>query len=133
MAETDLEKSPGLQPQRVDASQTVEFDQRHGEPSTFLSKIEHYTRSFERQMVAYNLETRGIERVKPEERHSLKSRGFAQIGILWFSINIAANNITLGMLGPVVYYLSFRDAALSAVFGMILVCCPSVPLAITLT
>ena len=60
----------------------------------------------------------------PHERHSTKDMGFTQIGLLWFSINLAANNITLGMLGPVVFYLSFRDCALLAVFGMLVGCLP---------
>lgn len=42
---------------------------------------------------------------------------YVQACLLWVSINLAANNITLGMLGPAVFGLSFRDAALCAVFG----------------
>lgn len=74
--------------------------------------------SFERQLVEYNLEARGIERVALEDRmkrHSYMS--YLQTFLLWVSINLAANNITLGMLGPAVYGLSFRDSALCAVFG----------------
>ena len=70
------------------------------------------------------LESRGIRRVEPHERHSLQSLGYTQAGLLWFSINLAANNITLGMLGPVVFYLSFFDASLCAVFGMLVGCLP---------
>lgn len=73
--------------------------------------------NFERQMVVLNLEARGIRRVEAEERHDLKTLGYSQIALLWFSINLAANNITLGMLGPVVFGLSFLDASLCAVFG----------------
>lgn len=76
-------------------------------------------KSFERQMMAYNFEPRGIRRVEPHERHNLKSLGFLQATMLWFSINLAANNITLGMLGPAVFSLSFLDASLCAVFGML--------------
>ncbi|KAK6414477.1 Vitamin B6 transporter [Oleoguttula sp. CCFEE 5521] len=72
----------------------------------------------------YNLETRGIERVLPEERHNLKKLGFVQIGLLWFGVNLAANNITLGMLGPTIFYLSFLDASLCAIFGMLVGCLP---------
>ena len=66
------------------------------------------------------LETHGIERVEPHNRQSLQKLGFAHIGLLWFSINLAANNVTLGMLGPVIFELGFLDAALCAVFGMLL-------------
>lgn len=77
-------------------------------------------------LVKHHVETRGIVRVLPEERQPLRNRGLVQIALLWFSINLAAVNITLGMLGPSVFYLSFRDASLCAVFGMLL---GSVPVA----
>ena len=37
--------------------------------------------------------------------------------VLWVSINLAAVNITLGMLAPTVFGLGFMDAALCAVGG----------------
>lgn len=78
----------------------------------------------ERYLVAHNLESRGIRRVEPDERHDTKSLGYMQVALLWFSINLAANNITLGMLGPTVFYLGFTDACLLAVFGAIVGCLP---------
>lgn len=79
---------------------------------------------FENQLVAYNLEARGIRRVEVDEREDLKTNGYQQVGLLWFSINLAAINITLGMLGPVIFRLSFLDASLCAVFGMLVGCLP---------
>jgi NCS1 nucleoside transporter family len=78
-----------------------------------------YIKSFEKTLIRYNMEARGIQRVMPEDRHSLSQLGFGQIGILWFSVNLAANNITLGMLGPAVFHLGFLEASLCAVFGML--------------
>lgn len=78
-----------------------------------------FLKSLERTLVRYNLEARGIQRVLPSQRHSTKHLGFMQIGMLWFSINLAANNITLGMLGPTIFYLPFLDSCLCAVFGML--------------
>lgn len=78
-----------------------------------------YMKSFEKTLIRYNMEARGIQRVMPEDRHSLSQLGFGQIGILWFSVNLAANNITLGMLGPAVFHLGFLEASLCAVFGML--------------
>ena len=93
-------------------------------PSTFIGKLEKQFRTIERQLVAYNLEARGIQRVEADERHDLRSLGYKQIAILWFSINLAANNITLGMLGPAVFGLGFLDSTLCAVFGMLVGCLP---------
>ncbi|KAF2138366.1 uncharacterized protein K452DRAFT_92629 [Aplosporella prunicola CBS 121167] len=91
-------------------------------PSTAAEATKGWLKSFEQTLIAYNLEARGIERVEPHERHDLRALGYSQIGILWFSINLAANNVTLGMLGPAVYYLGFLDSCLCAVLGMLVGC-----------
>ncbi|MCJ1229660.1 hypothetical protein MMC12_006329 [Toensbergia leucococca] len=83
-------------------------------------KIVIYTKNFERQLVAYNFEARGIQRVEPHETHGLTRKDYMQAFILWISINLAAVNITLGMLGPAVFALSFKDATLCASFGSLL-------------
>ncbi|KAI9706445.1 MAG: hypothetical protein M1836_003451 [Candelina mexicana] len=66
------------------------------------------------------LEVRGISRVLPTERHEASAFGFVQMALLWFSSNLTANNLAVGMLGPLVLDLGFLDAALCAVFGSIL-------------
>lgn len=71
----------------------------------------------ERTLVHYNIEARGIQRVRPEDRHSMNKLGFIQVFLLWFSINLEAVVITLGFLGPIVYHLPFTDCALLGVFG----------------
>jgi hypothetical protein len=91
-------------------------------PATFGGKLQRQWKRLEKQLVAYNFEARGIERVEPGERHDLKDLGYTQIAVLWFSINLAANNITLGMLGPAVFGLGFLDSSLCAVFGMLVGC-----------
>ena len=94
------------------------------EPMTSTSTAKQYLKSFERTLIRFNLEERGIERVPPEHRHSTQNLGFLQISLLWIGINLTANNITLGMLGPAVFYLPFLDCCLCAVFGMIVGCLP---------
>ncbi|KAL8725971.1 MAG: hypothetical protein Q9166_007004 [cf. Caloplaca sp. 2 TL-2023] len=66
------------------------------------------------------LEARGITRVLPEERHAASATAFAQMAMLWFSANISANNLAVGLLGPLLFGLSFVDCAMCA-FGGILV------------
>lgn len=66
------------------------------------------------------LETRGIERVPEAQRHEVNTADYLQMTLLWFSTNITANNIALGMLGPATYRLGFVDAALCATFGSLL-------------
>ena len=114
----DLEKDgPTLVPIEFDDASTLA-----GNGNT--SKLRRQIKNFEHSLARYNLEARGIHRVMPDERHSLRNLGYSQVGLLWTSVNLAANNITLGMLGPAVYYLSFLDCSLCAVFGMLVGCLP---------
>ena len=63
------------------------------------------------------LEARGITRVLPEERHGISALRYAQMGILWWAANITANNLAVGLLGPLLFGLGFVDSVLMAVFG----------------
>ncbi|KAJ5698511.1 hypothetical protein N7462_000516 [Penicillium macrosclerotiorum] len=65
-------------------------------------------------------ETRGIERVPLEERKDMRASDYLQMSLLWFSTNITANNMALGMMGPLSYSLGFVDSALCATFGALL-------------
>ena len=69
------------------------------------------------------LEARGITRVLPEERHGISGLRYAQIAILWFSANITANNLAVGLLGPLVFHLGFVDSVMMAVFGCLVGSC----------
>lgn len=86
-------------------------------PAHATTKLGEYLERFELQVKKFNVEARGIQRVTSEECHALSWKSYVQTFILWTSINLAAVNITLGMLAPAVYGLSFKDAAFCAVFG----------------
>lgn len=66
------------------------------------------------------LEKRGFERVPVSERHTITRAKYVQMTLLWFSSNITANNIAVGMLGPLAYDLGFTDSALCAAFGAVI-------------
>lgn len=87
------------------------------------TKLALYTRSFEQSLIKYNLEARGVQRVEPLETNPLSWKVYLQAFSLWMSINLAAVNMTLGMLAPTVFLLSFKDAAFCAVFGSLLGSC----------
>lgn len=91
-------------------------------PGCLAARVAGQWRSFEKQLAMYNLEARGIQRVEADERHDLRTLGYSQIALLWVSFNLAANNITLGMLGPAIFHLDFLDSCLCAVFGMLIGC-----------
>ena len=63
------------------------------------------------------LEARGITRVLPEEKHDISFMGYAQMCILWFSVNVTVNNLAVGFLGPLVFSLGWVDSVLLTVFG----------------
>lgn len=66
------------------------------------------------------LEARGIARVPPGERHQGSALGYVQMGTIWFSANVTANNLALGLFGPLVFDLGFIDSAMMATFGALL-------------
>ena len=63
------------------------------------------------------LEARGITRVLPEEKHGISFMGYAQMCILWFSVNVTVNNLAVGFLGPLAFNLGWVDSVLLTVFG----------------
>ena len=118
---SDMEKgAPVLAPNTEPDPPTASNDA----PTTSTGTLKHHLKALERTLVRFNLEERGIERVPPEHRHSTQNLGFLQICLLWIGINLTANNITLGMLGPAVFYLPFLDCCLCAVLGMTVGCLP---------
>ncbi|KAL2041934.1 hypothetical protein N7G274_005122 [Stereocaulon virgatum] len=121
----DAEKGPQPSARPADSSGEVPNNPLEGpyateERSGFLGKLESYTKRFEHQLVKYNVEARGVQRVEPQDTHPKTWVDFLQAFFLWISVNLAAVNITLGMLAPTVYALSFKDSALCAVFGSLL-------------
>ncbi|KAI9801864.1 MAG: hypothetical protein M1833_002178 [Piccolia ochrophora] len=96
-------------------------------PSTFSTK---FRSAADRIGLSSTLEARGIQRVEEHERHPFSKSGYINIALIWFTVNLAANNIALGLLGPLAFELSFLDSALCAVFGSMI---GSVPTAYSVT
>lgn len=90
------------------------------EPTEPSGRLGMYLSQFERQLIKYNLEARGVQRVEPHETQPQTWKAYFQAFLMWISVNLAAVNITLGMLAPTVYDLSFKDASFCAVFGSLL-------------
>lgn len=86
----------------------------------YPSKLKSYIKNFERILVKYNFEARGVQRVLPHECRTLTWTSYLQPFFFWTSANLAAQNVTLGMLGPSVFALSFRDASICAFFGSLI-------------
>lgn len=60
-----------------------------------------------------SVEARGIERVPESSRQrKVSMNDLFQIGIVWFSANCTANNMTVGVLGPIEFKLGLKDAML---------------------
>ena len=67
------------------------------------------------------LEARGIVRVQEDERHDLTWRnGYLQMAVMWYSANVTANNLAVGLLGPLLFGLGFTDSSLTACFGCVI-------------
>jgi hypothetical protein len=83
-------------------------------PDTFFQRLN------EKVLSIQYVEKHGFERIPVSERHEITSSKYLQMTLLWFSTNITANNIAVGMLGPLAYDLGFTDSALCAAFGAVL-------------
>lgn len=109
----DLEKSAQTLNTSTDDSEDIHVSPSIPVPNRFRrwnAKIESLA----------GLEARGITRVLPEERHAASLRNYVQMALLWFSSNLTANNLAVGLLGPLVFSLGFVDSALCTVFGAFL-------------
>lgn len=62
-------------------------------------------------------EARGIHRVTAAERNPASLSGDIQVFLLWLSANLSLNNLGAGLLGPMLFGLGFKDAAICAVLG----------------
>jgi hypothetical protein len=87
--------------------------------SSIWQKLKQWNARFE---AFTGLESRGIARVLPSERQPITPSSYLQIALLWISCDLTVNSITLAMLGPLVFELSFKDSALCAVFGVLIGC-----------
>ncbi|KAJ5186292.1 hypothetical protein N7449_011056 [Penicillium cf. viridicatum] len=92
------------------------------EPSSTLHPPKNAFERFNARLGQLNFfETRGIERVPLDERKpKVTSADYMEMALMWFSVNITANNMAVGMLGPSSYGLGFVDSALCATFGALL-------------
>jgi hypothetical protein len=67
------------------------------------------------------IEARGIERVPDNIKAEKTTTGdYVQMCLIWLSANLTANNMMIGMLGPLNFGLGFRDSMLLATFGSLL-------------
>jgi hypothetical protein len=91
------------------------------EPVPLDNKFLQWAKKIERKL---GLETKGIQRVTKDEQSSKATLSFLQLVIFWFSMNTAAQNITLASIGQGVFGLGFIDATLCSIFGAMVGCIP---------
>lgn len=64
------------------------------------------------------IEARGIERVPDSiKAEKTTTEDYVQMCLIWLSANLTANNMMIGMLGPLTFRLGLRDSMLLATFG----------------
>jgi purine-cytosine permease-like protein len=84
--------------------------------STSLSILER----IEKWEGRFGVEARGLQRVPIDGRIQTTTLSTLQVALTWCSINLGASNMLVGLLGPHVFALSFRDSALLCLFGNLL-------------
>ncbi|KNG47670.1 purine-cytosine permease fcy21 [Stemphylium lycopersici] len=110
------EKEPDLL-EKVDASSTI----HDVEPELGVSEPVNALQRFVNKLDAVcGVEARGIERIPEELRERPVSyRDYIHMFTIWFSMNCTANQLTLGVLGPVSYSLGLTDSLIICLFGTI--------------
>ncbi|KAI4167900.1 MAG: hypothetical protein LQ343_006823 [Gyalolechia ehrenbergii] len=110
----DIEKSAG-----IDVSSTSTSTENVSGPVAPIPVPPKLSKWNQKIESLSGLEARGITRVLPEERHEASLLGYIQMALLWFSANVSANNLAVGMLGPLLFNLGFLDSAMCSVFGIL--------------
>lgn len=69
----------------------------------------------------FGIEARGIERVPESLRQRKTSTAdYIQMCLIWFSANLTANNLLIGLLGPTLFEVGYTDGMVLGTFGAIL-------------
>jgi len=125
MTSTDLEKQAPAA--IIDVAATTKSignasdnDEASGGSARGISILSTFKRINDFLERLHGFESRGITRVPPEERNPPSLLADFQVFVMWFSANVSVNNLTAGLLGPLVFQLGFLDSALCAVFGALL-------------
>ncbi|KAL9577155.1 MAG: hypothetical protein Q9203_007565 [Teloschistes exilis] len=116
-APADIEKGTGVLEisSRSTSTENISSSEPHA-PIPIPPKLSKWNQRIESLS---GLEARGIARVLPSERHGHSVMGYIQMSLLWFSANISANNLAVGLLGPLLFGLGFLDSAMCSVFGIL--------------
>ena len=122
MQRPSLDEEKGIRhPPVVEASASDAVNVESRETIASASHTGGFFRRLNNRLSSFKLfESRGIERIPLEERHYVKAADYMQMTLLWLSTNMTANNMALGMMGPLSYSLGFVDSALCATFGALL-------------
>lgn len=114
-----MSSSPPLSPSAIEKAD----DHTHASPFSSAIKVDPHGGTIARWTHSLGslrgFESRGIDRVPPSERYEETTAGYIYMSLLWVSANVSANNLAVGLLGPLVFKLGFVDSALCTVCGLI--------------
>ncbi|KAH8423068.1 Vitamin B6 transporter [Aspergillus melleus] len=111
----DPELGSDLQsPSKETKPKVVAVEIPHEGAIVLLSKYRKYANTLTRVL---GLETRGIERVGEDERHSPGRDDYTRIFLLWLNSSLTANNVIVGLYGPARYSLDWSNATMCASLG----------------
>ena len=131
-AEHDIEKGVAVNPTEVHATvdKPIDRDGKHGSldhgddsprPPTSEGKLGYWGVKMED---IWGVEARGITRVMTNEKNVPRPlHDYFHMFSLWFSINLQAVNIIIGLLGPLVYSLGWVDCVCIVIFANALASC----------
>ena len=124
-AENDIEKGVAVNPTEINATVEGSISLDHegagrGIP-TSKGRLGYWSVKFQD---IWGVEARGITRVSTNEKSVPRPlHDYFHMFSLWFSINLQAMNIIVGLLGPLVYGLGWADCVCIVIFANALASC----------
>ena len=120
---TDFNAANQTPPHKNGKHSSLDHEQKHfGARPLVLEEKQGYWGIRLEQILG--VETRGITRVLTHEKNASQPlHDYFQMFSLWFSINLQAVNIIIGLLGPLVFGLGWVDCVCIVVFANALASC----------
>lgn len=118
-ADLDIEKGVAVEPIEIHASSdnSTDRDGKVDSPDSAIAegKLSYWGLKME---AIWGVEARGITRVQDHEKNVPRPlHDYLHMFSLWFSINLQAVNIIIGLLGPIVYGLGWVDCVCLVIFA----------------
>lgn len=86
------------------------------------NKFFDHLKNLSKKLDSYGVESRGIERIRPFERSTNKTKAILQVCGLWMAAAGGLSSLSSFILGPLIFELGLKDSFIYGQFGQFLGC-----------